>query len=252
MNEHVNILGVYIDKVTVDSAANRILEWIGQPQSCARAVYTPNSEILMMAYRDEGLRAALNRADMRTADGVGVVYAAKIVKNPLKGRAAGYDVACSLLDKLGKKGGSVYLFGAKPGVAEAAAKTMQSRYPGLQIAGCADGYFDAEKEQKIIADINDKQPDVLLACLGAPKQELWIDQNRDKLSAKVCMGLGGSLDVFAGNVKRAPAAFQKLGLEWFYRLCKEPKRIGRMMDLPRFGMTVLLHGKKFQQEEKMA
>lgn len=248
MNKHVNILGVHIDKVTVDSAADRILEWIGQPQNSARAVYTPNSEILMMAYRDEALREVLNSADMCTADGVGVVYAAKIVKNPLAGRAAGYDVACNLLEKLGKRGGSVYLFGSKPGVAEAAAKTMQTRYPGLSIAGCADGYFDAEKEQKIIADINEKQPDVLLVCLGAPKQELWIAQNRDKLSAKVCMGLGGSLDVFAGNVKRAPVAFQKLGLEWFYRLCKEPKRIGRMMDLPRFGMTTLLHGKKFPQE----
>ena len=87
-------------------------------------------------------------------------------------------------------------------------------------------------------------------CLGAPKQEIWIDQNRDKLAVKVCMGLGGSLDVFAGNVKRAPTVFQKLGLEWLYRLCKEPKRIGRMMDLPRFGMTVLLHGRKFPQERQ--
>ena len=252
MGAHVNILGVSIDKVTVDGAADRILEWIGQPSNRARAVYTPNSEILMMAYRDESLREAINRADMRTADGIGVVYAAKIVKNPLEQRAAGYDIACNLLEKLARQGGSVYLFGAKPGVAEAAAKAMQSRYAGLEIAGCADGYFDAEKEQKIIADINDAQPDVLFVCLGAPKQELWIDQNRDTLSAKVCMGLGGCLDVFAGNVKRAPAAFQKLGLEWFYRLCKEPKRIGRMMDLPRFGMTALLHGKKFPQEGKQA
>lgn len=252
MREQVNILGVGIDKVTVDSAANRILEWVGQQQTGARAVYTPNSEILMAAYRDETLRNVLNRADMRTADGIGVVYAAKIVKNPLSARAAGYDIACSLLEKLGWRRGSVYLFGSKPGVAEEAAKNMRLRYPGLVVAGCADGYFDAEKEQKIIADINEKRPDVLFVCLGAPKQELWIDQNRDKLSAKVCMGLGGSLDVFAGNVKRAPAVFQKLGLEWLYRLCKEPKRIGRMMDLPRFGMTVLLHGNKFPQEGQKA
>ena len=248
MSEQVNILGVKIDKVTVDSAAGQILDWAGQPLGRSRAVCTPNSEILMMAYRDGKLRDVLNRADMRTADGIGVVYAAKIVKNPLAGRAAGYDVACSLLEKLGRRGGSVYLFGSKPGVAEAAAGNMRERYPGLVVAGCADGYFDAEKEQKIIADINEKQPDVLFVCLGAPKQEIWIDQNRDKLAVKVCMGLGGSLDVFAGNVKRAPAVFQKLGLEWLYRLCKEPKRIGRMMDLPRFGMTVLLHGRKFPQE----
>ncbi len=250
MGEKVNILGVGIDKMTVQGASDQILSWISDENGQTRAVYTPNSEIVMMAYRDHTLRDMLNRADMCTADGIGVVYASKIVKNPLGQRAAGYDIACALLQKLGGRGGSVYLFGAKPGVAEAAGREMAARYPGLQIAGCADGYFDGEKEQAIIADINYQRPDVLLVCLGAPKQERWIDQNRDKITAKVCMGLGGSLDVFAGTVKRAPVLFQKLGLEWLYRLCKEPRRIVRMMDLPRFGITVLLHGKQYPQEGK--
>ena len=140
---------------------------------------------------------------------------------------------------------SVYLFGSKPGVAHKAAENICKLYPGTIICGTADGYFDNEKEQAIIKDINEKKPDLLLVCLGFPKQEIWIDAHKAQLSAKVIMGLGGSLDVFAGAVKRAPKGFQKLGLEWLYRLLKQPSRAGRMLALPKFGMTVLFHGKKY-------
>ena len=242
----VDILGVQVDKVDMEQALNRILEFLKEDK--AHAVYTPNSEIIMQAYRNQAFRDVLNTADLITPDGIGVVYASRIVKDPLAERVGGFDLATKLIEKAADGSISFYFFGGKPGVAEQAKENLQKKYPGLRIIGCSDGYFDAEKEQKIIADINEKQPDVLFVCLGAPKQEIWIDQNRDKLAVKVCMGLGGSLDVFAGNVKRAPTVFQKLGLEWLYRLCKEPKRIGRMMDLPRFGMTVLLHGRKFPQE----
>ena len=140
------------------------------------------------------------------------------------------------------------LFGAKPGVAQTAAENICKKYPGVVIAGCADGYFDSDKEKLIIADINEKKPDVLFVCLGAPKQEKWIDAHKGELDVGVCMGIGGSLDVFAGTAKRAPDFFVKFGIEWLYRLLKEPKRAGRMTVLPKFGLTVILNGRKFKQE----
>lgn len=245
--DRVNILGVKVDKYTVASAAEKIMDYLGSPER-SKCVYTPNSEIIMAAYKNPDFCDVLNRADILTADGIGVVYASRILRNPIASRAAGYDIACEVLAEMSPLGMSVYLFGAKPGVAQTAAANICKKYPGIKIAGCSDGYFDDEKEKQIIADINENKPDMLFVCLGAPKQELWIDKHKGELDFGVCMGIGGSLDVFAGTAKRAPKFFQRLGLEWFYRLLREPKRFIRMMDLPKFGFTVLLKGRKFKQE----
>lgn len=242
MNNKVNILGVNIDKLTIDEACEKIYGFLNEDK--LHYVFTPNSEMIMQAYRDENLKNILNSADILTADGIGVVYASKILKEPINERAAGFDVACRLLEKLNDGKNSLYLFGSKPSVAQMAAKNITQRYPDIVIAGCQNGYFDDAKEKEIIGDINEKKPDVVFVCLGVPKQEMWIYKNKDKLNAKVLMGLGGSLDVFAGEVKRAPEIYQKLNIEWLYRLAKEPKRIGRMMDLPKFAFTVITKGKK--------
>lgn len=242
MKNKVNILGVNIDKFTIDEACEKIYNFLDEDK--LHYVFTPNSEMIMAAYRDSEFKNILNSADVLTADGIGVVYASKILKNPISERAAGYDVARSLLKKLSDNKKSLYLFGSKPGVAQKAAKNITKDYPDIIILGCQDGYFDENKEKEIIADINEKKPDVVFVCLGVPKQEKWIYENKDKLNARVLMGLGGSLDVFAGEVKRAPEIYQKLSIEWLYRLCKEPKRIGRMMDLPKFAFTVITKGKK--------
>ncbi len=247
MNNKVNILGVFVDKVTIPQATDKIMSFISADGE-AKAVYTPNSEIIMHGYRDESLRDILNEADLLTADGIGVVYASKILGNPISERCAGYDVACNLLAEMGSAGKSVYLFGSKPGIADLAGKTLVERYPGLVIAGTSDGYFDVDKEKQIIADINRTLPDVLFVCLGAPKQERWIATHKDELNCKVCMGLGGCLDVFAGTVERAPDFFCNHGIEWLYRLMKQPKRFIRMLDLPKFALTVLLKGRKFSQD----
>ena len=245
--DKVNILGVGVSKYTIDAAANKIVELIcnGTRKKC---VYTPNSEIIMMAYRDSNFRELLNSADILTADGIGVVYASKILSNPISERAAGYDIACKVLELLAPMGKSVYLFGAKPGVAQQAGEEMQKRYPGIVISGTSDGYFDTEKEKQIISDINEKKPDLLFVCLGAPKQEKWLNEHKDELDFGVAMGIGGSLDVFAGTVKRAPEFYQKHGIEWLYRLLKQPSRFIRMLDLPKFGFTVLINGRKYPQE----
>ena len=246
--ERLNVLGVGVDTVSLNEAADRLIA--AMEQNAPYSVYTPNSEIILYAYQNPDYCKVLDRGDMITPDGIGVVYASKILKRPLPERVGGFDLANAVLAKIAGTGKTVYLFGAKPGVAEIAAENICKQYPKTTVCGTADGYFDSEKEQAIIKDINEKKPDLLLVCLGFPKQEIWIDAHKNELSAKVMMGLGGSLDVFAGTVKRAPKAFQKLGLEWLYRLLKQPSRAIRMLALPKFGFTVLLHGKKYLQGEK--
>jgi len=245
--DKVNILGVKVTKHTISTASDAIFDFIknGERKKC---VYTPNSEIIMVAYRDEKFRNILNSADLLLADGIGVVYASRILKNSIPERAAGFDTVCETFEKLAALEASVYLFGSKEGVAKQAGDEIQRRYPGIKIAGVANGYFDETKEKEIIADINSKKPDLLLVCLGAPKQEKWIYEHKDEMDFGVAMGLGGSLDVFAGTVKRAPEFYQKHGIEWLYRLLKQPKRAIRMLDLPRFGLKVLINGRKFPQE----
>lgn len=244
--KRLNVLGVGVDTASMEEAAKRLVS--AMDGDSVYSVYTPNSEIILYAYKNKDYRDLLNRGDMVTPDGIGVVHASKILKRPLPERVGGFDLANLVLDKIAGTGKSVYLFGGKPGVAEAAAKKICALYPGTNICGTADGYFDEEKEQDILKDINEKRPDLLFVCLGFPKQEIWIDTHKKELGAKVCMGIGGSLDVFAGTVKRAPEGFQKLGLEWLYRLIKQPSRFVRMLALPKFGFTVLLHGKKYEND----
>ncbi|MBQ4518741.1 MAG: WecB/TagA/CpsF family glycosyltransferase [Clostridia bacterium] len=241
----IDILGVLVDVVTMDEAVSRAKSYIAEEK--AHTVFTPNSEIIYAAYKDAGFCKTLNEADMIIADGIGVVYASKILKAPLPERVPGFDLSCRLLEEANKDGYSVYFFGGKPGVAEMAIENLKRDYPDLKVAGFADGYFDAEKEKTIIADIKDKQPDILFVCLGAPKQEKWIAEHKDETGAKLLLGVGGSLDVWAGTVERAPEKYQKAGLEWFYRLKKQPSRFFRMLALPKFGLTVLFKGKRVKK-----
>lgn len=235
----VDILGVKFSPLGVKASADYILKMT--EDEGFHYVFTPNSEIVMAAENDEKFKNILNSADLITADGIGIIYASKIFGTPINERASGYDISLSLLEGMAAKGRSLYLFGAAPGVAEKAAGNITAKFPGIKIVGTHDGYFDELKEKEIIEDINLKKPDVLFVCLGAPKQEMWIFDHKDRLEVKVAMGLGGCLDVYAGNTKRAPEIFIKLGLEWFYRLIKEPKRFFRMLALPKFMIKVIWH-----------
>ena len=230
-----NILGVLFDNNTVEYAVamayNAVLE------NKRMFIVTPNPEIVNVACRDEEFKNILNSADIVTPDGIGIVYASRLKGGNIKTRAAGFDIVCGIIENLDKTGGSVYLFGGKPGVADMAAQKLKEKYNGIVIAGTHNGYFDDDTH--IIADIAQKKPNLLLVCLGAPKQEKWIYKNADKLSANVMIGAGGSIDVLAGSVKRAPDIFIKFGLEWFYRLIKQPSRIGRMLKLPLFLVKVM-------------
>ena len=243
----VNILGVNVCKVTYDEAVDKIYKMLNEKGN--HAVFTPNSEIILMAHKDEDFCNILNSADLLTADGIGVVYASKILKNPVPERVAGYDMACGIIDKIAESGHRLYLFGGKPGVAELAEEKLKEKYPLLNIVGKRNGYFSPDEVDSIIEDINQSGADLLFVCLGAPTQEKWIYANREKLSCHVMMGIGGSLDVFAGTAQRAPHIWCKLGLEWLYRLIKEPWRFPRMMALPKFGFTVLFKGKRYKKDE---
>ena len=234
-----DVLGVKFDNVAIEQAVALAYDIISGTNEKTYIV-TPNPEIVWMARRNDDLKTALSCAGLVLPDGVGIIIGAKILGTPIsEGRVPGIDFAEALFTKMSQFGGSIYLFGAKPGVAERAGLLLEQRYLGLTIAGFSDGYYD--DEERIINSINTVSPDVLLVCLGSPKQELWMRDNISRLNVRVCIGLGGSLDVFAGNVKRAPVVFRKAGLEWLYRLFREPRRIIRMLKLPLFLLLTIWH-----------
>lgn len=223
-----DILGVDIDDLTPEeavAAGSALIEKEG-----FHYAVTPNPEFILTAKQDEQFRAVLNSADLALADGIGVVYAAKILGRPLKGKVTGIDFAQGLLTSMAQTGRTLFLLGAKPGVAERAAEKLRAAHPGLIICGTHDGYF--QDDTPVVEEIRAAGADVIFVCLGAPKQELWMVQHGPDTGARLAVGLGGSLDVFAGTVERAPDAWQKAGMEWLYRLIKEPNRFGRMARLP--------------------
>ena len=230
----IDVMGVKFDNVTMQEALDRARELIARPG--ADYCVTPNAEIVYEAMHDADFAGLVNDAALVLPDGVGVVLGAKILKTPLKQKVAGIDFAANLLGVLEQTGGRLYLLGSKPSVAEQAAEKMLEKHPRLQICGMADGYF--KDEAPVVEKINAAKPDVLFVCLGAPKQEKFMRAHQQDLQVSFMIGLGGSLDGFAGNVRRAPKWMIKLQLEWLYRLLKEPKRIGRMMRLPKFLLAV--------------
>ena len=237
MRKLTHVLGVPFDAVTMEEAvarAKKLLTEEGQHIIC-----TPNPEIVMEAQNDKVLNSILHEADLVVPDGIGVVWASKYSEIRLTERVAGFDLTQNLMADLAATGETFYFFGGAPGVASTAARKMMKKYPGLKVVGVHNGYFDEKEEKRIIQDIKEKAPSILLVGLGAPKQEKWIYDNLRLIGAKAAIGVGGSFDVMAGNVKRAPKIFQKLGLEWFHRLITQPTRWRRMMRLPKFALTVL-------------
>ena len=224
----VDVLGVGFDNLTLDEAVERgsaLLRAGG-----THYVVTPNPEIVEVCRENPAAREAVNGAALVLPDGIGVIKGAAMLGTPLRERVPGIEFAARLLENMAGEGLSLYLLGAKPGVAETAAERLKERYPGLRIAGVHDGYF--QEDGPVIEAIRAARADVVFVCLGAPKQELWMAKNGPLTGAKLAVGLGGCLDVFAGNVQRAPEKWQKAGLEWLYRLIKEPSRFGRMAKLP--------------------
>lgn len=237
--KRTDIHGVKIHNVTMEEAVHLIQGWVEEDDAVPHAVYTPNSEIIMQAQRNTEFREILNNADLLVPDGAGVILASKILGVPLKEKVSGIDLVKNLFKVFNGKNVSFYILGAQPGVAEMAAVNIIAEYGKIKIAGYEHGYFKPEDENDVIERINSTKPDILLVGLGAPKQEIWISNNMHRLNCKVLIGVGGSIDVFAGKASLAPEFIRKSGFEWLYRLIREPRRIKRMMDLPRFMLLTI-------------
>jgi len=235
MSDKINIRGVEFCDIGLPGAVDFLVSSI--ENGTQSALFTPNSEIVQLCIEDNSMYDIINSADLIVPDGIGVVKAGRILGTPFKyGKVAGVEVGEELIKRLAETEYTIYLLGGKPGIADKAAEVLSEKYPGIKFAGCRDGYFkkSGEESDTVIEEINLTGASVVFVCLGCPAQEKWIYENRSKLNAKALLALGGSLDAYSGNVRRAPKIFIKLGLEWFYRLLCQPQRIGRMMKLPKF------------------
>ncbi len=222
----------------MEQSVERVRELISD-RGNSSLIVTPNSEMIAMAAEDSELARILNSADLATADGIGVVIASKILGEPLEQRVAGFDLISSLFKEFAAEDINFYFLGSKPGIVDRAAANLKKDYPDINIAGYHHGYLDRNDHQQIIDEINSKNIDLLLVGMGVPLQEKFLDNNLNELKVGAAVTVGGSFDVLAGEVNRAPLWMQKVALEWFYRLLQEPSRFGRMLLLPKFIFLVL-------------
>jgi N-acetylglucosaminyldiphosphoundecaprenol N-acetyl-beta-D-mannosaminyltransferase len=240
----VNILGVIIHCVDFATTLAQMEEWIVQARTQraapARQVCTVNPEFVIDARRDPAFAAILRQADLCAADGVGIVWAARLQGVHIPERVTGSDGIYRMSERAAQKGWRVFYLGAAAGVAEQTAAILAARYPGLQVAGAYGGSPQADDWPAIARRLQAAQPDVLFVAYGHPKQDVWIARHRHELSAAVAIGVGGAFDFVAGVTRRAPLWLQRLGLEWLHRLLHEPRRWRRMLKLPLFVGLVLL------------
>ena len=241
----IKILGVRINNVDMDETMNKIGGFFDNDE--LNYIYTPNPEIVMRAGRDEEFKKIINSASLNLCDGIGLMIASKLKKKPLKSRVTGYDTSIKILELMNERHLSLFLLGAKPGIAEKAIERINHDYPNIIIAGYNNGYFNGshnghascDEEEVLIQKINDSKADAIFVGMGAGYQEKFIYYNKDKLKTKLAIANGGVIDVLAGNVKIAPAFIRKIGIEWLYRLIKEPKRFKRQLDIPKFLMKII-------------
>lgn len=243
------VLGVRVDRVTREQALERIERMVALRRASAgthrcQQVVTVNTEFVMAARRNSEFREAINRAALAVADGIGIVWASYAGKAHVPERITGTDTVEALAKRCAASGYRMYLLGAAPGVAEQAAARLQAIAPGLAIAGTYAGSPAPEEEDAIIERIRAANADVLCVAYGAPAQDLWIYRNLARLPVAVAMGVGGAFDFLSGRQRRAPRIMQRIGLEWLYRLYREPWRWRRMLAIPRFMLYVLLEGRK--------
>jgi N-acetylglucosaminyldiphosphoundecaprenol N-acetyl-beta-D-mannosaminyltransferase len=196
-------------------------------------IVTANPEIVMYAHEHPDYKKIIQSADMVVPDGYGIILASKILKTPIIERVAGYDLTVRLLELGNEKKLKIYLLGGRDETNQKAVANIHCAYPGIQIVGRHHGFFDWEKST-VTDDIKAANPDVVFVALGFPKQEQWIARNLDQFASGLFMGVGGSIDVLAGEVQRAPRIWQQMNLEWFYRLISQPTRWRRMLAIPRF------------------
>ena len=228
----VDILGVKVASLTMTEAIDQAETYM---EGYSHAIIaTANAEMIMRAVKDEELRRVLNDAALVVPDGAGTVWAARHLGCAMPERVTGFDLVQELLRRAPARRQKVFFFGAAPGIAEAAKQKAEVLYPGLSVVGTRDGYFTPTEEPAIVAAIREARPNLLLVALGVPRQEKWLAKYQEVLEVPLSIGVGGTFDVMAGVVKRAPHWMQRAKLEWLYRGLVQPQRIGRLMALPQF------------------
>jgi len=231
------ILGVRVHDIDEQQTLDLMVQFIesGQPHQVA----TVNPEFIMRAGRDAEFLEVLRQVDLCLPDGVGVLWAGRVLGHPFKARVTGVDTVWRLAGLAARRGHRLFLLGAAPGVAERAGQVMKVAHPDLGIVGTYAGSPSAEEEPAIVERVRATQPHILLVAYGAPAQDKWIRRNLSRLNVPLCMGVGGTFDFISGVSKRAPVWMQRLGLEWLHRLYREPWRWRRMSSLPVFAVRVL-------------
>ena len=236
MRQTTDILGVPIDIISYTEALDRLEQFMRE--GGYHLMVTPNPEMIMLAQKDAHIKEILCSAALAAPDGIGIILASRLTDNPIPERVTGCDLMPGLLERMSKSGHTAYFLGGKPGVAEQARRNMESRYPGLKITGAFHGYFTEDDDKLITEELDKNKPDLLMLGLSMGKALNWAYNHMD-LNIPVVACVGGTLDILSGTVNRAPGLFRKLGLEWLYRLAKQPRRAGRMLQLPIFAAMAL-------------
>lgn len=239
MRNIVKILGINIDNVSIDETGEITKKLIESSNKSCKVIVAPNTEFIMMAQKDKEFYNILNSAELATPDSVGVSIAGKLQKKPFKQRIPGQAYFRKVLEVGEKEGWTFYFLGGKGDVPYLAMENVKKYYPDVKIVGYHEGYFDKDSEQDVINEINNLKPNVLFVAMGAPLQEKWIYKHKNELKVDVAAGQGGTFDYESGKIKRAPKVFQKLGIEWFWRLILQPTRIVRMLVLPVYLLKIL-------------
>jgi len=238
----IDVLGIYFNNITFNETQDILCGYL--KTNTNHIIVTPNPEAVMQAKRNPDFKNALLAADLSLADGTGIVWAAKRLSTPLPERVRGVDTIMALFTRLSQaeQKTTVYLLGGKPGVPELAADAIHRQFPHIHVIGFQHGYFKNEDEREVIKNINQLSPDILLICMGMPKAEIWASTNKH-INTRISLCLGGTIDIFAGTATLAPAWIRKIGMEWLYRLIRQPSRFKRMLDIPRFMFAIIFRKK---------
>ncbi len=232
--DEIKLLGLKINRVKLADVLSVIEDRIRS--KAVTHVVTADASMVVIAKDDPELLDIVNTAELVTPDGAGIIWASRLLGTPVPERVSGVDLVKQLcrLSSDPAKGYRIFFLGAAPDVAAQAAKNLTETYPGCNIIGTQDGYFKPDKEEEIVNKITALNPDIVFVGFGIPKQEKFIRKNRDIIGASIYIGIGGSFDVYSGMVKRAPVWMQNAGLEWIFRLAQNPKKISKVMTLPKF------------------
>ena len=235
--DRITLLGIPIDRMTMGEALEAIEGFVHE--RAPRHIVTADASMVVLARENPDLMAIVQSADLVTPDGAGLLWASRLLGRKISDRVSGVDLVAQVCQLSATSSITIFFLGAAPDVAEEAAVKLRDKYPGAQIVGTRDGYFTADEEAGVVAQIAAVKPDVLFVAFGIPKQELFIRRNQEALNVPVSVGIGGSFDVYSGRVDRAPLWMQNVGLEWLFRLAQNPKKIGKVMTLPRFAILAV-------------